>query len=82
MSYISLLLPAFHLNTTDISEITKQCSVQFDLTPDKFDLLELNDKTTQINYAIKLHESFLGLSSIENLIYQKKLYAKLGRKNF
>ena len=82
MSYISLLLPAFHLNTTDISEITKQCSVQFDLTPDKFELLELNDKTTQINYVIKFHESFLSLSSIEDLIYQKNCMQSWGEKAF
>ena len=40
MSYISILLPAFHLNTTDISEISKQCSIQFCLSPDKFDVFE------------------------------------------
>ena len=45
MSYISILLPAFHLNTTDISEISKQCSIQFGLSPDKFDVLEIFDKS-------------------------------------
>ena len=35
MSYISILLPAFHLNKTDINDITKQCSIQFNLPSDK-----------------------------------------------
>ena len=82
MSYISLLLPAFHFNTTDISEITKQCSLQFDLAPDKFELIEINDKTSQINYGIKFNESFLSLSSIEDLIYQKDCMQTLSEKAF
>ena len=49
MAYISLLLPAFHLCTTDINEITKQCRVQFNLSQDKFELLEIKNNSTQIN---------------------------------
>ena len=82
MSYISLLLPAFHLNTTDISEIKKQCSLQFDLPPEKFDVLEIIDKSSQINYGIKFNESFLSLSSIEDLIYQKNCMQSLSEKAF
>ena len=82
MSYISILLPAFHLNTTDISEITKQCSIQFDLSPDKFDVLEINDKSSKINYGIKFNESNLSLSSIEDLIYQKDCMQTLSEKAF
>ena len=82
MSYISLLLPAFHLNTTDISEITKQCSIQFDLAPEKFEFLEINDKTSQMNYGIKFNESYLSLSSIEDLIYQKNCMQSLSEKAF
>jgi hypothetical protein len=82
MSYISLLLPAFHLNTTDISEITKQCSIQFDLAPEKFEVLEIMDKTPQINYGIKFKESILSLSSIEDLIYQKYCMQTLSEKAF
>ena len=82
MSYISLLLPAFHLNTIDISEITKQCSIQFDLAPEKFEVLEINDKTSQMNYGIKFNESYLSLSSIEDLIYQKNCMQSLSEKAF
>ena len=82
MSYISILLPAFHLNTTDISEITKQCSIQFDLSPDKFDVLEFIDKSSKINYGIKFNESHLSLSSIEDLIYQKDCMQTLSEKAF
>ena len=82
MSYISILLPAFHLNTTDISEITKQCSIQFDLSPDKFDVLEIIDKSSKINYGIKFNESHLSLSSIEDLIYQKDCMQTLSEKAF
>ena len=82
MSYISILLPAFHLNTTDISEISKQCSIQFCLSPDKFDVLEIIDKSPQINYGIKFNESYLSLSSIEDLIYQKDCMQTLSEKAF
>ena len=82
MSYISILLPAFHLNTTDISEISKQCSIQFGLSPDKFDVLEIIDKSPQINYGIKFYESYLSLSSIEDLMYQKDCMQTLSEKAF
>ena len=82
MSYISLLLPAFHLNTTDISDIIKQCSIQFNLTSDKFELLEITDKTNNINFGIKLKESNLSLKSIEDLIYQRNCMQSLSEKIF
>ena len=82
MSYISLLLPAFHLCTTDINEIIKQCSLQFNLTQDKFELLEIKNNSTQINYGIKFNESYLSLSSIEDLIYQKNCMQSLSEKVF
>ena len=82
MSYISLLLPAFHLNTTDISDIIKQCSIQFNLSSDKFELLEITDKTNNINYGIKLQESNLSLKSIEDLIYQRNCMQSLSEKIF
>ena len=82
MSYISILLPAFHLNTTDILEIKKQCSIQFDLSPDKFDVLEIYDKSSKINYGIKFNESYLSLSSIEELIYQRDCMRTISEKAF
>ena len=82
MSYISLLLPAFHLNTTDSSDIIKQCSIQFNLSSDKFELLEIIDKTNNINYGIKLQESNLSLKSIEDLIYQRNCMQSLSEKIF
>ena len=82
MAYISLLLPAFHLCTTDINEISKQCSLQFNLSQDKFELLEIKNNSTQINYGIKFNESYLSLSSIEDLIYQKNCMQSLSEKVF
>ena len=82
MSYISLLLPAFHLNTTDINDIIKQCSLQFNLTEDKFELLELTDKTKNLNYCLKLNESSFSLSSIEDLIYQRNCIQNISEKTF
>ena len=43
MSYISLLLPAFHLNTTDINDIKKYCSNQFNLTTRRYTLGEIEE---------------------------------------
>ena len=82
MSYISILLPAFHLNTTDINDITKQCSIQFNLPSDKFEILEIIDKTNIINYCIKFNESSLSLSSLEDLIYQRNCMQSLSEKAF
>ena len=82
MAYISLLLPAFHLSTTDINEISKQCSLQFNLSQDKFELLEIKNNSKQINYGIKFNESYLSLSSIEDLIYQKNCMQSLSEKVF
>ena len=82
MSYISLLLPAFHLNTSDMSDIIKQCSIQFNISSDKFELLEITDKTNNINYGIKLQESNLSLKSIEDLIYQRNCMQSLSEKIF
>ena len=82
MSYISLLLPAFHLNTIDINEIKKQCSIQFNLPSDKFEIIEITDKTNNINYCIKFNESSLSLSSIEDLIYQRNCMQSLSEKVF
>ena len=82
MSYISLLLPAFHLNTTDINDIIKQCSIQFNLASNKFELLEINDKTNKINYAIKFTDSSFSLRSIEDLIYQRNCMESLSQKTF
>ena len=85
MSYISLLLPAFHINTNDINEIIKLCSAQFNLSLDKFDILEIIDNTNNlnyINYGIKIKESSLSLSSIEDLIYQRNCMQSLSEKVF
>ena len=85
MSYISLLLPAFHINSNDINEIIKQCSIQFNLSSDKFDILEIIDNTNNlnyINYGIKIKESSLSLSSIEDLIYQRNCMQSLSEKVF
>ena len=82
MSYISLLLPAFHLNTTNINDIIKQCNIQFNLTSNKFELLEINDKTNKINYAIKFTDSNFSLRSIEDLIYQRNCMQSLSQKTY
>ncbi len=82
MSYISLLLPAFHLNTIDINDIIKQCSIQLNLSSDKFEVLEIIDKTNNINYGVKLYKSSFSLSSIEDLIYQRNCMQSLSQKFF
>ena len=82
MSYISILLPAFHLNTNDINDIKKQCSIQFNLPSDKFEILEILDKTNIINYCIKFNESSLSLGALEDLIYQRNCMQSLSEKAF
>ena len=80
MTYLSLILPAFHFNTFDLSEIQKEICHQFNITEDKFELLEFKDNTRNKNYGIKLLESSLSLSSIEDLIYLKSCMQSLNEK--
>ncbi len=82
MSYISILLPAFHFNTINKNTILKLCSNQFNLSEDKFELINLNDNSNYKNYAIKFKESSLSLNSIEELIYQRDCIKSISEKTF
>jgi hypothetical protein len=82
MSYISLLLPAFHFNSIDKNEIKKLCSIQFNIKEENFELIDINDKTTNINYVVKFNKSILSLDSIENLIYQRDCNKSFSDKTF
>ena len=82
MSYISILLPAFHFNSTNKNEIIKLCSSQFNISKDKFDLYDFNDNTNHNNYIIKFKESLLSLNSIEELIYQRECVKSISEKTF
>ncbi len=82
MSFISILLPAFHLKTLDKKEILKLCSTQFNVSEDKFELLSFYDNTNNNNYAIKFKESSLSLNSIEDLIYQRECIKSISEKTF
>ena len=83
MSYISILVPAFHFNTFDTSEIISLCSIQFETPSENFDLIEFNDKSSSNkNFALKFKESFLSLNSIEDLIYQRDCIKSLNEKIF
>ena len=82
MSYISILLPAFHFNSTNKNEIIKLCSSQFNISEDKFELYDFNDNTNHNNYIIKFKESLLSLNSIEELIYQRECVKSISEKTF
>ena len=82
MSYISILLPAFHFNTTNKTELIKLCCTQFNIVEDKFELYEFNDNTNNKNFVVKFKESFLSLNSIEDLIYQRECSKCISEKSF
>ena len=82
MSYISILLPAFHFNSSNKNEIIKLCSTQFNISEDKFELFTFNDNTNHNNYIIKFKESLLSLNSIEELIYQRECVKSISEKTF
>ena len=82
MSYISILLPAFHFNSSNKNEIIKLCSSQFNISEDKFELFTFNDNTNHNNYIIKFKESLLSLNSIEELIYQRECVKSISEKTF
>ena len=84
MSYISLILPAFHLNTIDKNEISIFCCKQFNISKENFDLLEFKDQkcNDKINYGIILNNSNLSLQNIEQLIYERNCIQSLSEKAF
>ena len=84
MSYISIIVPAFHLNTTDKNDICNYCCSQFNITQDNFSLIEFsNDKLKDnINYGIIFNESNLSLHKIEQLIYERNCIQNLSEKAF
>lgn len=82
MSFVSLIVPAFHLNSKELSEIKEQCSSEFDLPEDSFEIIEIRDGTNNNNYGIIFNESSLSLSSIEELIYEKNCIQTLCEKTF
>ena len=84
MSYISIIVPAFHLNTTDKNDICNYCCSQFNITQDNFSLIEFsNDQLKDnINYGIIFNESNLSLHKIEQLIYERNCIQNLSEKAF
>ena len=82
MSYICILLPAFHFNTLDKNRILKLCKSQFNISEEQFELINFNDNTKNNNFAIKFKESSLSLNSIENLIYQSECVKSISEKTF
>ena len=82
MSYISILLPAFHFNTLDKNRILKLCKSQFNISEEQFELINFNDNTKNNNFGIKFKESSLSLNSIENLIYQSECVKSISEKTF
>ena len=84
MSYISIIVPAFHLKTTDKNDIFNYCCSQFNITQDNFSLIEFtNDQfKDNINYGIIFNESNLSLHKIEQLIYERNCIQNLSEKAF
>jgi hypothetical protein len=84
MSYISLIVPAFHLNTKDMEEINKYLCSQFNFTSDKYKLIEIKDdnQKQEIHYGIVFNESNLSLQKIDQLIYQRNCIQNLCYKAF
>ena len=84
MSYISLIVPAFHLNTNDMNDINKYLCSQFNFTSDKYTLIKIKDdnQKQEIHYGIAFNESNLSLQKIDQLIYQRNCNQNLSNKAF
>ena len=86
MSYISIIVPAFHLNTFDKNEIINYCCSQFNISQDNFSLIEINNninnKSESNHYGIIFNESNLSLHKIEQLIYERNCIQNLSEKAF
>ena len=85
MSYISIIVPAFHLNTLDKNEIINYCSSQFNISQDNFSLIEIsniNNTKENNHYGVIFNESNLSLHKIEQLIYERNCIQNLSEKAF
>ena len=84
MSYISIIVPAFHLNTMDKNDISNYCCSQFNITESNFSLIEFNHNQSKdkSHYGIIFNESNLSLKKIEQLIYEKNCIENFSKKSF
>ena len=84
MSYISIIVPAFHINTIDKNDIYNYCCSQFNISKDNFTLIEINDDELKesSHYGIIFEESNLSLQKIEQLIYERNCIQNLSEKAF
>ena len=84
MSYISIIVPAFHINTIDKNDIYNYCCSQFNISQDNFTLIKINDDQLKDNshYGIIFEESNLSLQKIEQLIYERNCIQNLSEKAF
>ena len=84
MSYISIIVPAFHINTINKNDIYNYCCSQFNISLDNFTLIEINDDKLKDNfhYGIIFEESNLSLHKIEQLIYERNCIQNLSEKAF
>ena len=87
MSYISLIVPAFSINTVELNEIIKHCCTQFNTSKDNFNLIELKNNNNNLlndkyHYGIIFKESNLSLQKIEQLIYERNCIQNLSDKAF
>ena len=90
MSYISIIVPAFHLNTSDKNEIINYCCSQFNVSQENFSLIQINNDNINNSYSAKennhygviFNESNLSLHKIEQLIYERNCIQNLSEKAF
>ena len=80
MSYISLIVPAFHVDTNNINEIKNYCSSQFNVSQDLIKIIEFTGSTSKNNYGIIFEKSILSLSKIQELIYEKNCLKSFNEK--
>ena len=82
MSYLSILLPAFHINSSNKNELIELCCNQFNLSKDKFELIDFNDNTNHKNFVIKFKKSILSLNYMEEILYQRECLKSISEKTF
>lgn len=90
MSFISVLVPAFHIKETDENEVViniflfikkKIISEQFEKEIDEFEIIQIN-KDENMEYAIRFNQMDLSIKNIEELIYQRDCIKSLVEKTF
>lgn len=73
MAYISLIVPSFYSNSSDIISASTHFSKQLGIDPSEYDIFPIKPATPDnIEFGVRLLHSTLSLSNIEDILYHRE----------